>query len=57
VYEIRFLDRNGAERSYLIRTLRVDEVAPPRRRPRCDRMHSVLIVDEVGFGREDDDAH
>ena len=33
----------------LIRTLRVDEVAPPRRRPRRDRVHSILIVDEVGF--------
>ena len=33
----------------LIRTMRVEEARPPRRRPRRYRMSSVLIIDEVGF--------
>lgn len=33
----------------LIRAIRADEARPPRRRPRRERMNSILIVDEVGF--------
>lgn len=33
----------------LIRAIREDEAKPPRRRPRRERMNSILIVDEVGF--------